>query len=391
MTDEILIILTLSTIIVTSPFISRLLKIPTTPVEIILGSLAGYVGFLHHLHLFEVIAEFGFLYLMFLAGTEVNFKKVLKTPTNLIRRALLYMGVLYFLSFVATIYLDLSNIFILIMPLVSIGLVAALAKEHGSDLPWIELSIVVGSIGEVISIAVLTIASAAFEFGLDTQLFLKIFYLILFIVMMLTIFRMLRILFWWYPELRTLLMPYADNLEQDIRLSLSIFFVLVAAMLYLDLELAFGAFIAGIFVPTFFEHKEQLPHKLSSYGFGFLVPIFFIYIGSTFELPSLFIDGLVLKALLITALMITIRLIGSLAFHSFISFKAQMLFGLSHSMPLTLLIAVATLAYHEKSIDQFHYYAFILASLFEVIITMMSIKAIVSPPIFLKKLFSNKN
>jgi len=389
MTNEILIILTLSIIIVTSPFISRILKIPTTPVEIMLGAIAGYAGFLHHLHLFEVIAEFGFLYLMFLAGTEVNLKKVLRTPPKLVRRALLYMGILYFLSFVATIYLNLSNIFILIMPLVSIGLVAALAKEHGSHLPWIELSIIVGSIGEVISIAVLTIASATFEFGLDIQLFLKIFYLVVFIVLMLVIFRILRILFWWYPEIRTLLMPYADNLEQDIRISLSIFFVLIAAMLYLDLELAFGAFIAGIFVPTFFEHKDKLPEKLSSYGFGFFVPIFFIYIGSTFELQSILIDGLVIKALLITALMIMIRLIGSLAFHSFMSFKGLMLFGLSHSMPLTLLVAVATLAYHEHSIDQFHYYAFILASLFEVIITMVAIKIIINPPKLLKKFFTN--
>jgi len=388
MTNEILIILTLSIIIVTSPFVSRVLKIPTTPVEIVLGALAGYAGFLHHLHLFEVIAEFGFLYLMFLAGTEVNLKKVLKTPAKLVRRALLYMGILYFLSFLATVNLGLSNIFILIMPLVSIGLVAALAKEYGSDLPWIELSIIVGSIGEVISIVVLTVASATFEFGLDIQLFLKIFYLIIFIVLMLVIFRMLRILFWWYPEIRTHLMPYADNLEQDIRISLSIFFVLIAAMLYLDLELAFGAFIAGIFVPTFFEHKDKLPEKLSSYGFGFFVPIFFIYIGSTFELESLLIDGLIIKALLITALMIAIRLIGALAFHSFMSFKALMLFGLSHSMPLTLLVAVATLAYHEHSIDQFHYYAFILASLFEVIITMVAIKVILNPPRLLKKIFT---
>jgi len=388
MTDEILIILTLSIIIASSPFISRILKIPTTPVEIILGAVAGYFGFLHHLELFELIAEFGFLYLMFLAGTEVNLKKVMKTPTVLIRRALLYMGVLYFLSFLSAIYFNLSNIFILIMPLVSIGLVATLAKEYGSKLPWIELSIVVGSIGEVISIAVLTVASAAFEFGFDIQLFLKILYLVLFIVLVLTIFKMLRILFWWYPEIKTLLMPYADNLEQDIRLSLSIFFVLIAAMIYLDLELAFGAFIAGIFIPTFFEHKDQLPHKLSGYGFGFFVPIFFIYIGSTFELEALLIDGLIIKALIITALMIVIRLIGALSFHSFISFKAQILFGLSHSMPLTLLIAVATLAYHEQSIDQFHYYAFILASLFEVIVTMVTIKLILNPPRFLLKYFS---
>jgi hypothetical protein len=54
----------------------------------------------------------------------------------------------------------------------------------------------------------------------------------------------------------------------------------------------------------------------------------------------------------------------------------SILMGLSHSMPLTLLIAMATLAYHANSIDELHYYAFILASLFQVISVMIVIKFI---------------
>jgi len=50
--------------------------------------------------------------------------------------------------------------------------------------------------------------------------------------------------------------------------------------------------------------------------------------------------------------------------------------GLSQSMPLTLLIAMATLAYNEKSIDTLHYYAFILAALFQVISVMIIIKLV---------------
>ncbi|WP_434658026.1 hypothetical protein [Sulfurimonas sp. NW9] len=45
-------------------------------------------------------------------------------------------------------------------------------------------------------------------------------------------------------------------------------------------------------------------------------------------------------------------------------------------MPLTLLIAMATLAYTANSIDQLHYYAFILAALFQVISIMIIIKLI---------------
>jgi len=42
-------------------------------------------------------------------------------------------------------------------------------------------------------------------------------------------------------------------------------------------------------------------------------------------------------------------------------------------MPLTLLIAISTLALQYKAIIEFHYYALVLASLIEVIIAMGSI------------------
>jgi len=79
-------------------------------------------------------------------------------------------------------------------------------------------------------------------------------------------------------------------------------------------------------------------------------------------------------------LMIGIRLVAAMVFVKATSLKDAILLALSHSMPLTLLIAIATLAYHQHTIDKFHYYAFILASLFEVIIVMLAIKLIVHPP-----------
>jgi Kef-type K+ transport system membrane component KefB len=193
-------------------------------------------------------------------------------------------------------------------------------------------------------------------------------------------------LFWWYPEFAPILMPHLDNTDQDFRLSMAILFSFLALMMYLDLELAFGAFIAGMFIPTFFEHKYELPQKLESYGFGFLVPIFFVHVGSSFNLAALYVDGLIMTALLVTGLMIGIRVISSMVFNPNGSYKDSVLLALSHSMPLTLLIAIATLAYHQHSIDKFHYYAFILASLFEVIIVMLAIKLIVQPPKFLLRL-----
>ncbi len=377
MTPDITLIITLSLVVIFSPFFAKFLRIPTTPVEIIFGTILGYLGFLHENYIFELVAEVGFLFLMFIAGTEVDIRKVLKTDTSLMKRILLYLATLYMIAILINLYLDLGKIFIILLPLISVGLVATLSKDLGKT-PWLELSITTGSIGELISIAALTLTSASLEFGMGIELFEVIIALVAFIVFMLFIFRALQLFFWWYPEVTLALMPHKDNKEQDIRLSMGILFLLIAGMMYLHLELAFGAFVAGIFLPTFFKHKHDLPEKLASLGFGFIIPIFFIYIGTSLHVKALLVDGLIFTAFLITVAMILMRLMGSLVFMKILGLRDALLLGLSHSMPLTLLIALATLAYHANSIDKLHYYALILASLFQVILVMISIKLIIN-------------
>ncbi|MFA7355403.1 MAG: cation:proton antiporter, partial [Sulfurimonadaceae bacterium] len=375
MNENVILVVTISLIIIFSPFFAKLLKLPTTPIEIIFGAVFAYAGFLHEEHLFKIVAELGFLYLMFIAGTEINLKNTLKTPKQLINKIILYLVILYAFSIALSLYLNLGKIFMVLMPLISVGLIATLSKEYGKT-PWLSLSMTAGAIGEIVSIGFLTLTSAALQSGLGMGLVKTIFALVLFLLFMFLLFRAMELLFWWFPEVSTSLMPHDDNKEQDIRLSMGIFFLLVGAMLYLHLELAFGAFLAGIFIPTFFEHKHELPEKLASFGFGFLVPIFFIHIGSSFNLEMLFVDGLIQKALFITLAMTLMRVVASLVFIKELKLIDSLLMGLSHSMPLTLLIAMATLAYNANSIDELHYYALILASLFQAISIMIIIKLI---------------
>ena len=379
MFEDVILLITLSLIVIFSPFIAKIVRIPTTPVEIILGAVFAYAGLLHEHYLFELVAQVGFLYLMFIAGTEVDLKKVLRTNRALMKRILIYLVLLYIFSISFTFYFDLGKIFIVLLPLISVGLVVTLSKEYGKT-PWLTLGMTAGGIGEVISIAVLTMTATALQDGFGLEFLKSMAALVFFIFIIYLLFRALQLLFWWFPGVGTALMPHDDNKEQDLRLSIGILFILIAVMLYLHLELALGAFIAGIFIPTFFIHKQDLPHRLASYGFGFLIPVFFIYIGSTFNLDSLFMEGLVTTALIITASMIAMRVLGALVFKNILGYRSAILLGLSHSMPLTLLIAVATIAYHSSSIDKLHYFAFILAALFQVIIVTVLIKFIHKEP-----------
>ncbi|RLA80880.1 MAG: cation:proton antiporter [Epsilonproteobacteria bacterium] len=375
MSNEISIIIILSLIIFTSPLISKLIKIPTIPIEIILGSIAVSFSLIEENHIFTLVAELGFLYLMFLAGLEVDLKRLLKVSPDLLKKGLLYAISLYLFAALFTWAFGLSKIFLVTLPLISIGLLAALKKEYG-DTEWIKLAFTVGLIGEIISIIVLAAVSAGLEYGVGSQFYENLFLLGIVFVAMIALYNFFHNLIWWYPELKTYLMPKDDNQEQDIRVSMSIFFIMIAVMLYLHLEVVLGAFIAGVFIKTFFEHNKELPHKLEHFGFGWLVPIFFIWIGTSFQLNSLFLPSLITTSLIITLGMVLIRFISSLLFIKEIGFKSSTLMALSHSMPLTLLIAVATLAFQNQSISQFYYYAFILSAIFEVIFSMIFIRVL---------------
>lgn len=375
MSNEISIIITLSLIIFSSPLLSKITKIPTIPIEIFLGSIAVTVGMIQENYIFTLVAELGFLYLMFLAGLEVDLKRLFKVSPSLLKKGLVYSLLLYVFAAIFTWTFSLSNIFIVILPLISIGLLAVLKKEYGNT-PWLSLAFTVGLIGEIISIIVLAAVSAGLEFGVGPEFYKSLLSLAAVFVVMIALYYFFHNLIWWNPELKTYLMPKDGNQEQDIRVSMSIFFLMIAVMLYLHLEVVLGAFIAGVFITTFFEHNKELPHKLEHFGFGWLVPIFFVWIGTSFELKSLFLPNLITTALLITFGMVLIRFLSSMVFVKETGLKTAALLALSHSMPLTLIIAVATLAIHNHSISEFYYYAFILSAIFEVIFCMIVIRLI---------------
>jgi len=277
-------------------------------------------------------------------------------------------------SIASGLVFHLNTITIISMPLISIGLLASLSKTYGKEESWIRLAFIAGILGEVISIAVLTLFDAASTTGVNLTLITKIGYLVLFIASVYLLYRLLHLLFWWFPELKNTLVPKFDTSDQDIRLAMALFFILIAVMLSLELELALGSFIAGVAISAFFHHEKKLEEKMSSLGFGFLVPLFFIHVGASFDLKSLAVEGVVSGALLITFLMILSRILAAVVLKGISGSRDALLIALSLSMPLTLLVAVATIGYETKLLDLLSYYQLILASIFEILISMIIIK-----------------
>src|SRR5574344_2701205 len=93
--EKILLIITICTIIMTAPVFAKILKITLVVIEISLGLLCGYLGLIYDDVILLLIAKFGFIYLMFLAGLEINFKLVNVIKATLALNVILYFVLLY--------------------------------------------------------------------------------------------------------------------------------------------------------------------------------------------------------------------------------------------------------------------------------------------------------
>ncbi len=367
-------------LIVISPVFSKITKLPIVVVEILLGSIAVWIGFLDpNNEVFKYLSKIGFFYLMFLAGLEINLKNFVAQRGKLLKSAIVYFITLYSLSIGIYMFFDLNPVYIVIIPIVSLGMIMALINEYGKKFKWLEIVLIVGVIGEIISISAIVIYESYIHNGVGFELFknISIFFIVLFLIYQ--SFKLLNILFWWFPELKTLIMPEDDSKVESVRISAALFILLIAIMNILHIDMVLGAFFAGIYIANFFEHKKDLPHTLHKVGFGFLVPIFFIYVGTTMDLNLIFSAEILYHALLILSALIFVRVVSSyLAYSSHLDPVETFLLALGDSMPLTFIIAIATIAYEATLIAKNEYLSLIVAGMLSGVIIMSLIKFLIS-------------
>ncbi|RZV15822.1 cation:proton antiporter [Aliarcobacter butzleri] len=374
--EKIILIITVCMIIMAAPIISKMIKTPVVVVEIILGLLCGYLGLIYSDETLKLVAKFGFVYLMFLAGLEINFKLVKIIKATLAVNVILYFILLYTISGLVCWLFGLGLTYFVALPIFSLGMIMMLLKEYGKEQPWLNLALSIGVVGEIISILALTLFSGWTEYGFTSNFFYSILTIALVIVAIILLLRVSYVLFWWFPEIRNFIIPenQDDKHDQDIRFSLSLLLIFVSIMLILKIDVVLGAFATGIFFKMFFNQKHELLEKIESFGYGFFAPIFFIYTGSTVKLDMVTLE-ILHHAIFIMCAIIAIRLISSyLVFYNYLKFKQTALFALSDSMPLTFMVAIAMLSYNYGLISQDEYFSFIIASVIDGLFLMILIR-----------------
>jgi len=143
-----------------------------------------------------------------------------------------------------------------------------------------------------------------------------------------------------------------------IRIVLLILAALVAVSLVLDIDILLGAFAAGVVWRLLMRDaaeadREAVDSKVEALAFGFLVPVFFVYTGITFDLASLLADPvlLLLVPVALVAMLVVRGLPSGLVAPAGASWRERMPVMLLGATGLPIIVAVTAIGVDEGLID----------------------------------------
>ena len=348
------------------PLLSGRVGVPAAVGEIAFGMLVGpYVlGVVAETEFFGFLAEFGFAFLMFLAGLELDFANLERKGGRVILSSVGVASLTLGLAFLAAFRMGWSPFFGIVLGATSIGLVLVTLRETGaarSDFG--QTVILVGSIGEFFTIIIATLYNIVFRFGFGLAFVEELIRLIAVFVIAYLVLRTLRLLVWWFPSQFSRMIDIEDPSEVGVRAGLALMIAFVAVSELLGMEAILGAFLAGALFSFVFRKKGILETKLAGIGHGFFIPVFFIYVGVSFNLGALGnreIYPLLGEILILSLLVKAVASITLVAIH----FGPRQIAGASLLLatPLTLLVAIAALGLELGALDELESASIILVA-----------------------------
>jgi Kef-type K+ transport system membrane component KefB len=278
-------------------------KVPAVIVEIILGVIIGpYVlDLIPDVGYIDFLASTGFLFLIFLAGFEINVNKIIATlPVKKLRRVdiisntillsgLIYLGSLALAFPFGWILNRAFNVdmvfFALLMPTVALSIIVPILKADGElQQKFGQVLLMEGAIATIMSIILISLYSGVLKHGFRFELLLFSVIFLVFIVTYIIGRRLLRIRV--FQKLLYRLEHAASQIRVRGTLALMLFFIIIANLI--NTELVMGAFFCGTLLSMFVsKERSALLFKLDGMSYGFFIPIFFIMVGVDLELSAL--------------------------------------------------------------------------------------------------------
>ena len=275
-------------IILFAPIIMGKLRIP----HIIGMVLAGMVIGEHGLDIlvrdssFELFGKVGLLYIMFLAGLEMDLESVKKNSRNFLIFGLLTCLIPFLLTYLMSrlmIGYGHTASFLLGCIMASNTLIAyPIISRYGLQRDS-SVMLSVGSSMLSLFLALLMLAALSAAYDEDTGILFWLLFLLKFAAF-------LALLVWSIPRVaRYFLRRYSDAVMQYIFV-LSVMFLSAALSEAIGVEGIVGAFLSGLILNRYIPHVSSLMNRIEFIGNALFIPYFLIGVGMLINVRSLF-DG----------------------------------------------------------------------------------------------------
>ena len=390
-------LLLVSALAVLVPFVSWRLTggmLPAVVGEVLVGIIFGrpLLGIIEPNEWLTFLALFGFAYLMFLSGLEINLGAIARRPGDrwwlpgvALRQplvsGLLLLALVAFATWACLTGLERVNLIeseqipmlLFILMATAVGIVVPVLKDR-PDLGGLAQPLLVGGFMlEFAAIVGVGVVAALEREGIGWRFFL-----------LLAIPSALAALLWAanygggrFPVLPRTMHELAQTSSQlKIRAALALLVMFVALSQVVGVELVLGAFMAGLAATVISpRHGSILRVKLDALGYGFFVPIFFIYSGATLDLGAVFDswDHFLLAPLLLLIAFAAKMAPALLGLAPAFGLRRGLAGGALLSANLSLVLAAGAIAEELHIIDAGQHGALLLMAL---------LTTVIAPPLF---------
>lgn len=351
-TEPVIVFTLLITIILIAPIVFRKFRIPGIVGLIVSGMFIGPHGFnlVEFGDSIKLLSTAGLLYLMFLAGLELNSNDMLRNRNKSLVFGALTFFIPLFLGFIVAH-------FFLSYDLLASLLVASMFSTHtlisypiASRLGITKTEAVTITIGGTIITDTAVLVLLAF-ISAATQGSLDIFF---WIRMIFSLSAFSFIILWGVPKIS---IWFFKNLEGESGSQ----YVFVLAILFISgllaraagIEPIIGAFLAGLAISNLIPHTSALMNRISFIGNNFFIPIFLISVGLMVDF-TVFFNGI--EALVFAGALVVVALASKFGaawvmqkIYRYTNTERQVIFGLSVSHAAAI-IAVVVVGYDLKLI-----------------------------------------
>lgn len=347
------------------------IRVPVVVFELVLGIVIGpsVLGWTGPSAFVELLSEFGLAMLFFIAGTEIEFAAMRGRAG---KRAVggwlisLVLGVV-----VGFILVPGPGAIVIAVALAStaLGTLLPILRDAGElRTPFGRAVGALGAVGEFGPLVAISVLLGSREPGVAT--------------LVLGAFILIAAGAIWYAARvpqgalhRFVNATLHTSGQFAVRTVMLILAALTALSIVLDLDMLLGAFAAGIvwrlLMRDASEHdRASVESKIEGLAFGFLVPVFFIYTGVTFDLASLLATPILLLAVVgVLLVLLVVRGVPSLlAAPEGAGAKERLAVMLMGATGLPIIVAVTSIGVDEELISSATASVFVGAGMLSVLL-----------------------